>query len=153
MHLTADARDYTYLYSNSCAFTVTGGSCAVSDRMQELCCFRKGKMPVQVFTAWSKHHNMLEVHLGAFRHFVKCVGTSRVQTNASCTLSQICACTPWNRFIWNSLINAIKYYRKKWKFIRLKRNYVYTVHYCPLALACSLNDVTTISPQFLTRAR
>ena len=32
MRLT-DARDYTYLYSNSSAFTVIGGICAVSDRM------------------------------------------------------------------------------------------------------------------------
>ena len=32
MKLT-DARDYTYLYSNSSAFTVIGGICALSDRM------------------------------------------------------------------------------------------------------------------------
>ena len=49
MSLT-DARDYKYLYSNSSAFTVIGGICAVSDRMHAgIVLFQKGETSVQEF--------------------------------------------------------------------------------------------------------
>ena len=97
MRLT-DARDYTYLYSNSSAFTVIGGICAVSGRMHAgIVLFQKRR------NVCTRIYDLEQRILIWWRFALVRFGIlSSVLTpsDESCRpLSQIRACTSWNRFL------------------------------------------------------